>query len=83
MRSSPSREGRRCHIGPEHGPNPQEQDVRPLGIGRIGLVVATLVGVGLGALRAAPGPELQRGPGEHAGALGCPAAFPQKTGRAL
>ena len=57
----PVREGRRCHIGPEHGPNPQEQDVRPLGIGRIGLVVATLVGVGLGALRAAPGPELQRG----------------------
>ena len=36
--------------------------MRPLGIGRIGLVVVTLVGVGLGALRAAPGPESQRRP---------------------
>ena len=37
--------------------------MRPLGIGRVGLVVVTLAGVGLAALLAAPGPdEPQRRP---------------------
>ena len=35
--------------------------MRPLGTGRIALVALTLVGVGLGALRAATGRELQQG----------------------
>ena len=43
-------------MGP-NGPSPLEQHVRPQGVGRIAVVVMTLVGVGLAISRAAPGAE--------------------------
>ena len=49
--------GRRCHNGPENGPFPLEQQVRPQGVGRIALVVMTLAGVWLAILRASPAGE--------------------------
>ena len=51
----PCPRGQRCHSGPNRPYFPPEQHVRPLGVGRIALVVVTLAGVGLVALRAAPG----------------------------
>lgn len=57
QRSSPPKGGGAATLGP-NGPSPLEQHVRPQRVGRIALVVMTLVGVGWGILRAAPVAEL-------------------------
>ena len=53
----PAQEGGGAATMGPNGPSPLEQHVRPLGVGRIALVVMTLVGVGLAILRASPGAE--------------------------
>ncbi len=57
QRSSPPKGGGAATLGP-NGPTPLEQYVRPQRVGRIALVVMTLVGVGLVILRASPVAEL-------------------------
>ena len=77
----PAPQGRRCHIDPQARVTPQEQHVRSLGIGRIGVVIVTLLGVALGALRAAPGPEPQRRPENMRALLDAPRrAFDRPAG---